>query len=86
MIDVHHRVAELYDWVNVPSITWIDEQGVIVRPNDPGFAGEYFRGMMEPDFDFQAMMAEHQRYQARYLAAVRDWVGRGPECPSTCAR
>jgi hypothetical protein len=78
LIDVHHRVAELYDWVNVPSIAWIDEQGRIVRPNDPGFAGEYFRGMMEPDFDFKAMMTEHKRYQERYLAAVRDWVERGP--------
>ena len=81
LIDVQHRVAELYDWVNVPSIAWIDEDGRIVRPNDPGFAGDYFRGMMEPDFDFQAMMAEQQRQQARYLAAVRDWVERGPACP-----
>ena len=81
LIDVHHRVAELYDWLNVPSIAWIDEEGRIVRPNDPGFAGEYFRGMMEPDFDFQAMIAENQRYQQRYLAAVRDWVERGPDCP-----
>jgi len=81
LIDAHHRVAELYDWVNVPSIAWIDEEGRIVRPNDPGFAGEYFRGMMEPDFDFQAMMTEAQRQRERYLAAVRDWVERGPGCP-----
>ena len=64
LIDVHHRVAELYDWVNVPSIAWIDEEGRIVRPNDPGFAGEYFRGMMEPDFDFAAMVSEHELTQA----------------------
>jgi hypothetical protein len=81
VIDAHHRVAELYDWVNVPSIAWIDEEGLIVRPNDPGFAGEYFRGMMDADFDFQKMMSEHQRLQERYLAAVRDWVDRGPACP-----
>jgi hypothetical protein len=81
LIDVHHHVAELYDWVNVPSIAWIDEAGRIVRPNDPGFAGEYFRGMMEPDFDFQKMMAEHHAHQERYLAAVRDWVERGPASP-----
>src|SRR5437870_1213645 len=81
LIDVHHRVAELYDWVNVPSIAWIDEEGCIVRPNDPGFAGEYFRGMMDPGFDFKEMMAEYQGQQQRYLAAVRDWVARGPACP-----
>lgn len=74
LIDVRHEVAELYGWVNVPSIAWVDEDGRLVRPNDPGFAGEYFRGMMEPDFDYQAMMAEYGRLQERYCAAVRDWV------------
>jgi hypothetical protein len=81
LIDVQHRVAELYNWVNVPSVAWIDEAGHIVRPNDPGFAGEYFRAMMEPGFDFRKMTAEYQRHQERYLAAVRDWVERGPACP-----
>ena len=85
LIDTEHRVAELYDWVNVPSIAWIDEEGRIVRPNDPGFAGEYFRGMMKPDFDFQAMMTEQQRQSERYLAAVRDWVARGADCPYALA-
>ena len=78
LIDTQHVVAELYDWVNVPSNAWIDEEGRIVRPNDPGFAGEYFRGMTEPDFDFKAMMAEYGRMRDRYLDAVRDWVANGP--------
>jgi hypothetical protein len=77
LIDSRHLVAELYDWVNVPSVAWIDEEGRIVRPNDPAFAGEYFRGMMDPGFDFQAMMAEHAQNRARYLDAVRDWVANG---------
>ena len=81
LIDVEHRVAELYDWLNVPSVAWIDEEGRIVRPNDPGFAGEFFRGMTEPDFDFKAMMEKAERQRERYLAAVRDWVARGPDCP-----
>jgi hypothetical protein len=78
LIDTEHLVAELYGWVNVPSNGWIDEEGRIVRPNDPGFAGEYFRNMMEPDFDFKAMMAEYGRMRDRYLDAVRDWVEKGP--------
>src|SRR5437870_588372 len=78
LIDTRHVVAELYDWVNVPSNAWIDEEGRIVRPNDPGFAGEYFRGMMEPGFDFKAMMKEYARMRDRYLEAVRDWVANGP--------
>ncbi len=78
LIDTRHVVAELYDWVNVPSNAWIDEEGRIVRPNDPGFAGEYFRGMMEPGFDFKAMMKEYGHMRDRYLDAVRDWVANGP--------
>ena len=78
LIDTRHVVAECYDWVNVPSNAWIDEEGHLVRPNDPGFAGEYFRNMMEPDFDWKAMMAEYGRMRDRYLDAVRDWVANGP--------
>jgi hypothetical protein len=78
LIDTRHVVAERYDWVNVPSNAWIDEEGHLVRPNDPGFAGEYFRNMMEPDFDWKAMMAEYGRMRDRYLDAVRDWVANGP--------
>jgi hypothetical protein len=79
LIDARHEVAERYDWVNVPSIAWIDEQGRFVRPNDPGWGGEYFRNMMEPDFDFAAMNEEIARLRDRYLAAVRDWVANGPK-------
>ena len=78
LIDSRHLVAELYGWVNVPSNAWIDEEGRLVRPNDPGFAGEYFRGMMEPGFDWKAMRAEYARFRDRYLDAVRDWVANGP--------
>jgi len=78
LIDTRHVVAELYDWVNVPSNAWIDEEGRIVRPNDPGFAGEYFRGMMDPDFDFKAMMKEYGRMRdrSRPRRCARGWPAR----------
>ena len=37
LIDTEHLVADLYNWVNVPTIVWIDEAGKIVRPNDVAF-------------------------------------------------
>src|SRR5947208_1009925 len=70
-------VAGRYGWVSVPTVAWIDEDGRLVRPGDPGWAGDYFRGMVDPDFDHAAMMAEYGRLRDRYLDAVRDWVARG---------
>lgn len=78
LIDIHHVVAERYGWVNVPSIAWIDEAGRLVRPNDAGWAGEYFRGMMKPGFSFDVWREEQDRLRAVYLDAIRDWVVNGP--------
>jgi alkyl hydroperoxide reductase subunit AhpC len=32
LIDQRHIVAELYNMVNVPSAVWINEEGLMVRP------------------------------------------------------
>ena len=32
LIDENHRVADLYNMVNVPQAVWMDESGTIVRP------------------------------------------------------
>lgn len=74
---MHHVVAGRYGWVNVPSIAWIDEDGRIVRPNDAGWSGEYFRGMMKPGFSFDTWREEQDRLRVVYLDAVSDWVANG---------
>jgi hypothetical protein len=37
LLDPAHRMDALFGVVNIPSVVWIDEQGVIVRPPEPGW-------------------------------------------------
>ena len=78
LIDREHRLADLYNMVNVPQAVWIDERGMIVRPAEPAGAYEGFRRM---DRVTREMPAEAARItaetKATYVNAVRDWVLRG---------
>jgi hypothetical protein len=83
LIDQGHVLDELFGVVNVPMATWIDEDGMIVRPAEPAFhrradynrpirddLPELLRGMLEE--------ARKIRYEPeRYVAALRDWVEHG---------
>ena len=78
VIDHDHRVAELYNMVNVPQAVWIDEIGHIVRPTESAGAHEGFRSMDRttrkvPD----EVAAITSRAKRTYVDAVRDWVIRG---------
>jgi tetratricopeptide (TPR) repeat protein len=37
LLDPTHRMDSLFGVVNIPSVVWIDEDGVIVRPPEPGW-------------------------------------------------
>ena len=78
LIDRDHRLADLYQMVNVPQAVWIDERGTIVRPTEPAGAYEGFRRMdrvtREVPADAARMTAETK---ATYLNAIRDWVRLG---------
>ena len=39
LLDPTHRMDALFGVTNVPSVVWIDEQGEIVRPPEPGWPG-----------------------------------------------
>ena len=45
LIDRNHHVADLYNMVNVPQATWIDEAGCIVRPPENAGSSDAFRQM-----------------------------------------
>lgn len=65
LIDPQHHVPELYNTRNVPAAFWIDEDGHIVRANDPIYARRRSR-----DSD-EVIINE------KYLGALRDWVEKG---------
>ena len=78
LIDVEHRLSELYNLVNVPQAVWIDERGRIVRPPETAGSTDHFRRM---DLKTRTMSPQDQaeRLAARqaYLDAVRAWVNTG---------
>jgi len=65
LIDEKLLVAELYDVRNVPAAFWIDENGHMVRANDPIYAQRRNRETGEVTINHE------------YLDAVRDWVAKG---------
>ena len=67
LIDPNHIVTELYAISNVPTVVWIGEDDVIVRPNGVAFGTDMFK-------DFTGVEA------APHMEAVRRWV-RGAELP-----
>ena len=38
LVDTDHQLDALFGVVNVPNVIWIDEDGIIVRPPEPGWA------------------------------------------------
>jgi hypothetical protein len=78
VIDREHRVADLYNMVNVPQAVWIDEAGRIVRPTEPAGAYEGFRsrdpatGVVPPEIAAKTAAAKRT-----YVEAVKDWARKG---------
>lgn len=64
LIDDKHVVTQLYNMVNVPTAVWIDEKGVIVRPNEVAYVDNRYKAM-------------HGIDAGPYLEAIRDWVSNG---------
>jgi len=79
LIDRDHRLAELYNMVNVPQAVWIDEGGRIVRPAENAGAYEAFRSLDRKTMTVpEDKMATAAQAKATYVNAVRDWALLGP--------
>ena len=80
LIDRDHRVADLYNMVNVPQAVWIDEEGHIVRPAENAGAFEAFRSL-----NFETMNVPEDKAataanaKSTYADAVRDWALSGAD-------
>lgn len=72
LIDESHYMDARFGVTNIPQVMWIDEDGVIVRPPEPGSpmpVGEGALGMVQ--------MVGGMDERERYVAMVRDWVEKG---------
>lgn len=82
LIDREHRVAELYNMVNVPTAVWIDEHGRMVRPPENAGSTDAFRKMDRTTLKVpDDVMAERARVKTAYFDATRDWAMRGAASP-----
>src|SRR5215470_20232945 len=78
LIDRNHHVADLYNMVNVPQATWIDEQGRIVRPPENAGSSDAFRHMDRSTGQMSAEQVEQRVHmKSVYVEALRDWVLKG---------
>ena len=68
LIDVKHTVSSAFQFVNVPTGVWIDEQGRIVRPAEPAWNQN-----RTYTYDKKNIVTEGEVY----VAALRDWVANG---------
>ncbi len=65
MLDPTHQLDALFGVVNIPNVIWIDEDGVIVRPAEPGWPAV----LSTPPESLRRMMAERAKAQAERAAA-----------------
>ena len=68
LIDDKHLVTQLYNMVNVPTAVWINEKGMIARPNEVAYVDNRYKAMHGVD-------------AGPYLDAIRDWVANGDRSP-----
>ena len=68
VVDEDHIISSAFNFVNVPSAAWIDEEGRIVRIDEGTYAKTHQIGEGEQAFTFGT---------DAYSPAVKDWVAKG---------
>jgi hypothetical protein len=86
LLDPAHQLDALFGVVNIPNVIWIDEDGVIVHPPEPGWPGpqQMPEGLMRAAaarapsgrrLNLSALGGGQDR--GSYPDALRDWVRNG---------
>lgn len=68
IVDENHIISSAFNFVNVPSAAWIDEQGRIVRIDEGTYSKIHELGNEERSITFGTDI---------YTPALRDWVVKG---------
>jgi len=68
IVDADHIISSAFNFVNVPSAAWIDEEGRIVRIDEGTYAKIHELGNKEQSIKFGNDV---------YTPALRDWVEKG---------
>ncbi len=80
LIDREHRLADFYNFKNVPEAAWIDEQGRFARPPETAGAYEAFRYRdAKTNVPPADEVAKKEQARKLYLEALRDWVSKGAD-------
>ena len=88
LIDTAHEMDAKFGVVNIPSGTWIDEHGTIVRPAEPAWPGPPRQAPLRTDVRVDDARQQHVRqlvadrivsHRERYANAVRDWAETGAQ-------
>ncbi len=70
VVDEDHLISSAFNFVNVPSAAWIDEDGRIVRIDEGTYSKVHQMGDGEQTFEFGTDV---------YSPAVKDWVAKGAD-------
>ena len=94
LLDPTHEMDRLFGVVNIPNVVWIDEDGIIVRPPEPGWPVD--PATLRPPSTASAEQDDSPEARQRrrlfellgsgqdrasYADAIRDWVANGPDSP-----
>jgi hypothetical protein len=87
LLDQTHQMDALFGVVNIPNVVWIDEQGTIVRPAEPGWPPRVdvpeWLEMLDGSGDdntptgLEALSGGQDR--RAYPDAIRDWAADGAQ-------